>query len=118
MLLDKNAQDLQVTYNRYSFRCLADQPSLAYHEVRSRSGPIGPRVKLSLRLLKAEGRGRFGILKGDRRGRTIGAGCRRRSGVITENGRVFAAITGTTVTKQRHRHTTLLGSVSAGPSVV
>lgn len=56
MLLDKNAQDLQVTYNRYSFRCLTDQPSLAYHEVRSRSGPIGPRVKLSLRLLSGRSR--------------------------------------------------------------
>lgn len=52
-----------------------------------------PLAKLSLRLPAVEGRGRFGILKGDRRG---DGGVR----VITENGRVFAAITGTTVTKQ------------------
>lgn len=42
---------------------------------------------------RKEGRGRFGILKGDRRG---DGGV----GVITENGRAFAAITGTTVRKQ------------------
>lgn len=54
----------------------------------------GPLAKLSLRLPAVEGRGRFGILKGDR----LGDGGVR---VITENGRVFAAITGTTVTKQR-----------------
>lgn len=79
--------------------------SLAYHEVRSRSGPIGPRVKLSLRLPS----GRSRSFRNSQRGppwRDDRAGCRRRSGVITENGRVFAAITGTTVTKQRHRHTT------------
>jgi len=85
--------------------------------VRSRSGRIRPRTKLSLRLPG----GRSRSFRNSQRGppwRDDRAGHRRRSGVITENGRVFAAITGTTVTK-KHKRTILYTrvGVGAGPSV-